>query len=89
MNLASDSRTQATFRLSVGSMLVASTFSHAASNAEPKTRVVDRIIRPMPAFMPEAHKAVDYSFGVLESRTAQILLSRTAPVRGMPAGVWF
>src|SRR5215831_14181275 len=27
-------------------------------------------VRPMPAFMPEAQKAVDYSFGVLESRTA-------------------
>src|SRR5262249_20346880 len=39
-------------------------------------------VRPMPAFMPEAQKAVDYSFGVLESRTAQTLLSPTAPVRG-------
>jgi hypothetical protein len=43
------------------------------------------IIRPMPAFMPEAQKAVDYSFGVLESRTAQTLLSPTAPVRGFNA----
>src|SRR5262245_3712548 len=40
MNLASNSRIEATCRLSVGSMLVASTFSHAASNTEPKTRVV-------------------------------------------------
>jgi hypothetical protein len=39
----------------------------------------------MPAFMPEAQKAVDYSFGVLESRTAQTLLSPTAPVRGFNA----
>jgi hypothetical protein len=36
----------------------------------------------MPAFMPEAQKALDYSFGILESGTAQILLSPTAPVRG-------
>src|SRR5262249_56644817 len=42
-------------------------------------------IRPMPAFMPEAQKAVDYSFGVLESGTAQTLLSPTAPVRGFNA----
>src|SRR5262245_21279153 len=42
-------------------------------------------VRPMPAFMPDAQKAVDYSFGVLESRTAQTLLSPTAPVRGFNA----
>src|SRR5262249_2139739 len=40
MNLASNSRIEATCRLSVGSIVVASTFFHATSNAEPKTRVV-------------------------------------------------
>jgi hypothetical protein len=42
-----------------------------------------RLARPL-FFTPEAQKAVDY-FGVLESGTAQILLSPASPVGGFNA----